>query len=44
MDLTQCYGCKWAHWLSSPDSTEVHCECDPPMGECPAEFPHEEEG
>jgi len=38
MPLPECYGCPYIRWVSGPDGTEPKRECDPPMGECPAEF------
>lgn len=39
MDDKACYSCPFAKWESYEDSTEPHLECDPPMGECPADRP-----
>ena len=39
MPLDKCYSCPYARWVSVPDATEPALECDPPMGECPAERP-----
>ena len=40
---SKCYSCPYARWISEEDSTEPRLECNPPMGECPSEFPHGEE-
>jgi len=37
--MKECYSCPYARWISIEDATEPKLECDPPMGECPAEQP-----
>ena len=43
MPLPQCYSCPLARWISVEGATEPRLECDPPMGECRAEFPQDED-
>lgn len=43
MILEKCCSCPYAKWVSIEDGTEPQLECDPPMGECLAEFPEEGE-
>ena len=38
MPLKECYSCPYARWISVEDGTEPKLECDPPMGDCPAEL------
>ena len=39
MPLDKCYSCQYAQWQSTESGTEPQLYCDPPMGECPTEFP-----
>ena len=38
MESKECYSCPYAKWTSEEGTTSPKLECDPPMGECQAEF------
>ena len=40
--LEECLSCQYANWVSIEDGTEPKLDCNPPMSECPAEFPNPE--